>query len=99
MIRYQKVIWHHDRPDEPAELYSEIDRGLEVRKVEVYRDGRSEFADRSCAQGTSVLGQGLMPRVDEINDDPEFSASFITAEDFEVVWRRATRSDRRGPDP
>jgi hypothetical protein len=41
------VLWHHDRPDEPVALYSEIDSGFEVRKVEVHRDGRHEYADRS----------------------------------------------------
>jgi hypothetical protein len=35
MPRYQKVLWHYDLPDEPVALYSEIDSGFEVRKVEV----------------------------------------------------------------
>ncbi|HEV2371231.1 MAG TPA: hypothetical protein VGS19_03595 [Streptosporangiaceae bacterium] len=30
-------------------------------------------------------------RVSEINEDPEFSAAAITAEEFEQVWQRATR--------
>jgi hypothetical protein len=93
MTRYQKVLWHHAFPDEPAELYSEIERGLEVRKVEVYRDGRCDYADGSRSRGTTVLGQEIMPSMDEINEDTEFSASTINAEEFEAVWRRATRSD------
>jgi hypothetical protein len=32
MRRYQKVIWHHDLPDERWCYYSEIDSGFEVRK-------------------------------------------------------------------
>jgi hypothetical protein len=91
MIRYQKVIWHHDLPDEPIELYSEIERGLEVRKIEVYRDGRCDHADGSRSRGTTVLGQEVVPTVDEINEDPEFSASNINAEEFEAVWRSAVR--------
>ncbi|HSR85226.1 MAG TPA: hypothetical protein VLM11_13710 [Streptosporangiaceae bacterium] len=27
--RYQKVLWHHDLPDEPVTLYSEISSGYE----------------------------------------------------------------------
>jgi len=41
MSRYQKVLWHHEHPDEPVAPFSEIDSGFEVRKVEVCRDGRT----------------------------------------------------------
>ena len=53
MSRYQKVLWHHDLPDEPVEIYSEIDSGYEAREVEVYRDGRHDYADRSRSTGTT----------------------------------------------
>jgi hypothetical protein len=56
MPRYQSVLWHHDHPDEPMVLYSEIDVGFEVRKVEVYRDGRHDYAGRSRSTGTTMLG-------------------------------------------
>ena len=88
---YQRVSWHHHNPDEPVELYSEIDSGLEIRKVEVYRDGRHDYADRSRSTGTTILGEKAMPGVDEINEDPEFSAAVITAEEFEQVWQYATQ--------
>jgi hypothetical protein len=90
MPRYQRVLWRHALPDEPVVLYSEIDSGLEVGKVEVYRDGRHDYAGRSYSAGTTMLGEKMMPGVDEINEDPEFSATAITAEEFERVWRRAT---------
>lgn len=91
MTRYQKVVWHHDHPGEPVDLYSEIDSGFEVRKVEVYRDGRLDYADRSRSTGTTTLAEKVMPGVQEINEDPEFSAADITAEEFEQVWQRATQ--------
>jgi hypothetical protein len=91
MSRYQEVRWHHDLPEEPVVLYSEIDSGFEVRKVEVYRDGRHDYADRSHSTGTTMLGEKLMPDVEEINQDPEFSATVITAEEFERAWQRAIR--------
>jgi hypothetical protein len=90
MPRYQKVLWHHDRPDEPVVLYSEIDSGFEVRKVEVYRDGRRDYADRSRSTGTTMLSENVMPAVDEINEDPEFSAEAITSEEFGQLWQRAS---------
>jgi hypothetical protein len=89
MPRYQRVFWHHDLPDEPVVLYSEIDAGLEVRKVEVYRDGRHDYAGGSRSTGTTVLGEKMMPGVDEFNAEPEFSAGEISAEEFEQAWRRA----------
>lgn len=91
MPRYQKVLWRHDLPDEPVELYSEIDAGYEVRKVEVYRDGRHDFADSSHSSGTTMLGEDIVPGLDEINEDPEFSAAAVTAEEFEQIWKRATQ--------
>jgi hypothetical protein len=91
MTRYQRVFWHHDLPDEPVVLYSEIDAGFEVRKVEVYRDGRHDYADGVRSTGTTVLGEKMMPGVDEISADPEFSAQEIGAEEFERVWQRVRR--------
>jgi hypothetical protein len=91
MPRYLKVIWHHDHPDEPVLLYYEIESGFETRKVEVFRDGRHDYADRSRATGTTALSDQVIPEVDDINEDPEFTAAPVTAEEFERVWQRATQ--------
>ena len=96
MRRYLKVTWHHDFPDEPSVLYSEIDAGYEIRKVDVYRDGTHDFADGSRSIVTTRLGEIPVPTAEEINEDPEFSAVAISAEDFDLVWQRATQSRRRG---
>jgi hypothetical protein len=92
MRRYLKVTWHHDFPDEPSVLYSEIDAGYEIRKIDVYRDGTHDFADEWRSTGTTRLGEILVPTAEEINEDPEFSAVVISAEDFDLVWQRATQS-------
>ena len=42
------VTWHHEKPDNPVELFSELDdERFEVRKVEIFRDGRKCFAGAS----------------------------------------------------
>ncbi|MFD4193128.1 DUF6881 domain-containing protein [Amycolatopsis thermoflava] len=53
----QEGIWHHDHPDEPVLLYSETGDGYESRKVDLFRDGRQDYADESTSIGTTFLGQ------------------------------------------
>jgi hypothetical protein len=99
MPRYLKVQWHHDFADEPVLLYSDVDdAGSEIRKVEVYRDGRLDWADETRATGTTMLSESVMPSVEEIDDQQEFSAEEISAAEFDSAWDRATGSGEL-PDP
>ena len=88
-MRYMKVEWVHHFEDEPVLLYSEIIDGVETRKVEVYRDGHLDFADESRQSGTTRLGVGLMPTVEELSADPEFKPCQIDRAEFEKIWCRA----------
>jgi len=89
-LRYMKVVWEHDLQDEPIALYSECDdAGWEVRKVEVFRDGRLGHASRLEARGGSLLGELPSPSVAEIAAHREFRPSAITQADFEKVWAAA----------
>lgn len=91
MPRYHKVLWEHEFPDEPVILYSEVaDFGIETRKVEVFRDGHSQFADSFRSTGDTLLSEGPLPSVEEIEDQPEFSLSEIEQGEFEQVWQLAT---------
>lgn len=89
-MRHLKVIWRHNFPDEPVDLYSEIDdAGFEIRKVEIYRDGHLDFADCETSSGSTSLGEGPLPSLEEIAEQEDFFPSFIEAVDFERIWRRA----------
>ncbi|OXM61902.1 DUF6881 domain-containing protein [Amycolatopsis vastitatis] len=90
MTSYVKVRWDHGFADEPVELFSELgeDR-YEVRKVDVYRDGRADWADAGRETDTIGLGEVPFPGLGEINAQPEFHAEVITAEEFEAAWVRA----------
>ena len=90
MTAYVKVCWDHDCADDPVELFSELgeDR-YEIRKVEVYRDGRTAWADAGRETDSTGLGQLPFPCLEEIGSQPEFSAEEITAAEFEAVWARA----------
>ena len=90
MKRYLRTEWHHDHADEPVLLLSEVEGGFEVRKVEAYRDGHMDYADATCSTGSTVLAEGLMPRVEDISSDDQFTPDEISAEEFEEIWQQAT---------
>ncbi|WP_231950382.1 DUF6881 domain-containing protein [Allokutzneria albata] len=87
------MLWKHDFENEPVLIYSEIgDDGYESRKVEVYRDGRHDFADEGgSSSGSTVLGEKPVPDLQSIADQGEFSPELIDLEEFERVWSRAHR--------
>ena len=83
---YLKVIWHHDFVDEPVQILSEIGEGrYEVRKVEMFRDGRLDWADERWSPST-MLGEVPVPPLEEINVQHEFTAAVISAAEFEQAW-------------
>lgn len=89
-MKYVKVKWRHSLDDTPVLLYSELNSGLwEVRKVEVYADGRIDFADREERSGSTKLGIEPLPSLEEIAADPEFEPAAISAAEFESVWEQA----------
>lgn len=90
IVWHLKVIWHHDFTDEPVEILSEIgeDR-YEVRKVEVYRESRLDWADESRCTPNIMLGEVPVPPLEEINEQEEFTAAVISAEEFEQAWAAA----------
>jgi hypothetical protein len=90
MTSYVKVRWDHEFAEEPVEVFSELDNErYEVRKVEVYRDGRLDWADAS--RDTDAIGLGAVPFPDlaEINSQEEFHAATVIAAEFESAWTRA----------
>jgi hypothetical protein len=89
-VRYVKVAWDHDFADDPVVYLSELgDDGYETRKVQLYRDGRSEWADESFETATVGLSEIPFPPLEEISGQPEFTAQVITPEEFEFAWNEA----------
>lgn len=86
-MRYIRVKWIHTLRSEPVLMYSEIDReGWEIRKVEVYADGRRGYASKSDAVGGSGLSKEPLPSLEEIAADPQFEPVEIDQAEFERVW-------------
>src|SRR5690349_18580132 len=86
-MNYIKVRWRHTHRDEPVWLYSEIDdERRETRTVEVFADGRRQYASRTESEGGARLGEVPIPPLSRISDDPQFQPAEIAREEFEEVW-------------
>src|SRR5437899_444473 len=87
-----KVLWRHDSSDDPVLLYSELDSArCELRKVEVYADGRMDRADADLQTGNTWLSVGPLMSLDEIGAQPEFEPETISGSEFETIWNAAVR--------
>lgn len=91
-MHYLAVQWIHTFPEDPVLLYSELDEARwETRKVEVYRNGRSEFADAEHETDTIGLGLEPIPTLEEIAEDSQFLVWTIDQTEFEEAWAAALR--------
>jgi len=93
-MRYLRVLWKHEFPDEPIAFYSELDDDRwEKRKVVQFKDGHYGYAS---AEGESGYGLALiaLPEMEEFRQDPQYEAAEIGAAAFEVVWRKAHEKHR-----
>ena len=89
-MNYIKVKWVHSFRDEPVFLYSELDEGRwEIRKVEVFSDGRMGYADSRRTSGGTKLGKEPVPSILEIGTDPQFEPMEVTKDEFETIWSKA----------
>jgi len=86
---YIRVRWNHDFPDEPVMLYSELNaQRMEIRKVEVYKDGHCGYASAAECGGHAKLGEHLVPALFEIAKRSQFVPEEITPSEFECVWQK-----------
>lgn len=55
---YLRVEWTQHNPEMPVEIYSELDEDRwEVRKVEVFADGRVQYSDGVESTGRTDLSE------------------------------------------
>jgi hypothetical protein len=82
--------WDHTVPADPIRLYEEVDDGRnEVRKIHEYADCRLIRTDSVNDSDTSLSWE-LLPALDEIAAQAEFTVEPLTAAEFQAVWDRAT---------
>jgi len=88
-MAYLRVKWEHSIPTEPTWLYSELDEyRWEVRKVEIFPDGRQGHVGPAGAYGGTALGTMPVPVISEIAADLQFDPVEITQQEFELVWAK-----------
>ena len=89
-MNYLKVKWIHTYPDQPVFIYSELDDDRwELRKVEIFPDGRMGYADPEVEVGRTGLSELPLPSFEKIAADPEFEPEVISKAEFERIWARA----------
>ena len=87
-MKYIKVKWLHELKDEPVILLSELDDDrYEVRKIEIFSDGRVGFASGTQEVGGTMLGEVPVPSIDELVADPQFFIEDFSGAKFETAWR------------
>ena len=86
-MRYLYVKWVHKDPGAPVHIYSEIgEDSYELRKVEIYADGRKGFADASEEVNGTALGSMPVPSLKEIAAQPGYEPKEIPVEEFQRIW-------------
>jgi hypothetical protein len=91
-MKYLKVEWVHEFMNEPMLICSEIDEHRnEIRKIEMFRDGRVGYANNEIEYGGSALSEWPLPEIDEIALDDQFKPTEISKEYFEKIWEECTR--------
>lgn len=97
MIRYVKVTWiHEDNEECPSLYYYELDEdGYEIRKVEIFKDGRFSYIDKAIEVRT-FRNEMAFPSVEEynrlnksviLNNNETLFAENINKKVFNHVWQ------------
>jgi hypothetical protein len=95
---YLKVRWIREVPNEPVLLLSELDANrYEVKKVEVFTDGRMGFASADKSSDETMLGEKPIPPASDIAADLQFIVESTDAQEFESAWRMAVSGSRWQP--
>jgi len=89
-MKYLHVKWRHDLPHQPTDIYTELDDDRwETRKVEVFADGRIQYADGVDSTGKTDLGELPSPTLRERRPSDVLTTTEIDETTFEHMWHLA----------
>lgn len=91
-MRFGHTQWHHDNPTTPTEIYAEYDdAGWQLRKVEMFADGRITFADVNRSSGDTLLAEKALDFEEALVKfaDPQAKLTLqeIDKATFEKIWQ------------
>ena len=61
---------------------------MEIRKIEIWSDGRVGYADQKEHSNETELGIVAVPELSEIAKDSQFQPIEISMNEFEEVWAK-----------
>jgi hypothetical protein len=86
-MEYIYVEWLHNTKNDPIILISELDENrYELRKIEIYKDGKVGFATKKIEFMDTRLAEVPIPSKEEIAFQDEFLVREITKDEFENYW-------------
>ena len=89
-MEYLHVQWRSDLPHQPTDIYTELDDDRwETRKVEVFADGRIQYADGTDSTGKTDLGELPSPPLSERRHIDGLTTTVIDKATFEHMWNLA----------
>ncbi len=90
-----KIRSIHTSPDEPVLTFTELDDSRhELRKVEIFWDGSTGYASADARHKDTQLYPEPVPDLLGLAENPESVPEDISAEDFEIAWKRAVGAAR-----
>jgi len=94
-MKYLHVKWRHDLPHQPTDIYTELDDDRwETRKVEVFADGRIQYADGVDSTGRTDLSEVQARTPQEAPHTEVLTTTEIDEATFEHMWNLATSWDQ-----
>lgn len=95
-LKVEAVRWLHDDQNSPDLIAAELDgERYELRKIEVFRDGRIQGVDRLREiEGSTLLADQPWPSFDSIVKDPNesFVAHPMSAAEFDDLWQQSQKN-------
>jgi len=94
-MKYIQMKWKQHDDTYPAIIICEIDeRGWELRKVEIWQNGRKGYASAEGEFGGTGLGlePWLAEELQQLLKDPEFEVAELDPVNFEQIWRQRENS-------
>jgi uncharacterized protein YpuA (DUF1002 family) len=86
-MAYERTEWRHDNPNSPVDIYSELDEDRwEVRKVEVFADGRMQYSDGVDSTGDSGLSEVPLPPITPREPGSPLHVTVVDEETFDRMW-------------